>query len=122
MPSTSLILAQPLFSRKDTRDLFQFRVRNLPYPQETYSVQVDPDQRQIVIRTTNKKYFKRFDIPEMDRLKLPLSDNSLTWHHSNNTLVVSYAKPSLVMQAEAKEYEETRKIRPQEGDVDCKQQ
>jgi hypothetical protein len=112
----------PLFSRKDTRDLFQWRIRNLPYPQDTYSINVEAESNKIVIRTSNKKYFKRFEVPEMDRLKLPLNEGALTWYHGNNTLVVSYAKPGVVMQAEAKEYEETRKIRPQEGDVDCKQQ
>lgn len=118
----------PIFSRKDTKDLFQWRIRNLPYPQETYSVQVEEEGsssgsgNKIVVRTSNKKYFKRFEIPEMDRLKLPLKEGALTWHHGNNTLVISYAKPVVVMQAEEREYEETRRIRPQEGDVDCKQQ
>ncbi len=73
-------------------------------------------------RATLHRYFKRIDIPEMDKLRLPLSDQALTWSHANNTLVVSYAKPLPVMQAEAQEREETNKIRPQEGDVDCKQQ
>ena len=46
---------QPALSRKDTRDTFQWRVRNLPYPPETYSVTLDPKPRQILIRTANKK-------------------------------------------------------------------
>ncbi len=46
---------QPALSRKDTRDTFQWRVRNLPYPVETYALSIDQDQRQIVIRTSNKK-------------------------------------------------------------------
>jgi hypothetical protein len=47
--------SQPAFSRKDTRDTFEWRVRNLPYPPEVYSVTVDQEQRQIVVRTSNKK-------------------------------------------------------------------
>lgn len=46
---------QPEFSRKDTRDAFQWRVRNLPYPPDTYDVSIDAPARQIVIRTSNKK-------------------------------------------------------------------
>jgi len=112
----------PLFSRKDTRDTFQWRVRNLPYPHETYDISLDHENRQIVIRTSNKKYFKRIGIPELDKLSLPLMEAALTWIHSNNTLIISYAKPRIVLEAEAKEAEDTQKIRAKEGDVDCKQQ
>mmetsp|Transcript_43395 Transcript_43395/g.130146 ORF Transcript_43395/g.130146 Transcript_43395/m.130146 type:complete len:195 (-) Transcript_43395:285-869(-) len=113
----------PIFTRKDTRDAFQWRVRNMPYPRDTYSVAIDHGARKIVIRTSNKKYFKRFEIPELDVLKMPLADGALTWAHANNTLLISYAKPAAVLQAEATEAEQTRQIRPQQdGDVDCKQQ
>ena len=45
------------------------------------------------------RYFKRFDIPEMDRLKLVMTDKALTHSFANNTLIVSYAKPLEVMVA-----------------------
>jgi len=35
----------------------------------------------------------------MDLLKLPLSNDSLTFTHANNTLIVSYSKPQKVLQA-----------------------
>ncbi|GAX74324.1 hypothetical protein CEUSTIGMA_g1773.t1 [Chlamydomonas eustigma] len=89
----------PLFTRKDTRDTFQWRVRNLPYPPETYDISLDHEKRQIVIRTSNKKYFKRIGIPELDKLGLPLMESALAWTHANNTLIVSYAKPPIVLQA-----------------------
>lgn len=41
--------------RKDTLTSFQWRIRNLPYPKEVYSVSVEKEQRCCVIRTTNKK-------------------------------------------------------------------
>lgn len=41
--------------RKDTVSSFQWRIRNLPYPKEVYSVSMEKDQRCCVIRTTNKK-------------------------------------------------------------------
>lgn len=48
---------------------------------------------------TLPRYFKRLDIPEMDKLGLPLVDAALSWSHAHNTLVVSYAKPAQVMHA-----------------------
>lgn len=70
----------------DTRELFQWRVRNLPYPADVFQLSIDQDQRQVVIRTTIKKYFKRFHVPELDMLQLPMDPNRLQWHHANNTL------------------------------------
>ena len=31
----------PQFKRKDTKDRFEWRIRNLPYPKETYIIEVD---------------------------------------------------------------------------------
>ena len=31
----------PMFMRKDTETRFEWRIRNLPYPKETYSIEVD---------------------------------------------------------------------------------
>jgi len=44
-------------------DCFQWRVRNLPYPESTYNITIDPTDNKFVIRTTNKKYYKRFGDP-----------------------------------------------------------
>ncbi|XP_035942047.1 protein DPCD isoform X2 [Halichoerus grypus] len=46
--------ANPIFMRKDTKMSFQWRIRNLPYPKDVYSVCVDQKERCIVVRTTNK--------------------------------------------------------------------
>eukprot|EP00983_Pelagomonas_calceolata_P076265 1153346-Pelagomonas_calceolata.AAC.2 len=35
----------------------------------------------------------------MELLKLPLSENALTFTHANNTLIVNYSKPGAVLQA-----------------------
>ncbi|OXB67328.1 hypothetical protein ASZ78_010886 [Callipepla squamata] len=47
--------SNPVFMRKDTLTSFQWRIRNLPYPKDVYSVTVEKEQRCCVIRTTNKK-------------------------------------------------------------------
>jgi hypothetical protein len=47
----------------------------------------------VVIKTTVKKYYKRFQIPDMLRGNIKLSKDSLSFKYNNNTLVVSYRKP-----------------------------
>ena len=47
---------QPIFVRKDTRESFQWRIRNLPFSIDVYDVTVNDDKTHIIIRTKNKKY------------------------------------------------------------------
>ncbi|VDD80678.1 unnamed protein product [Mesocestoides corti] len=47
--------ANPVFCRCDTKQDFQWRIRNLPYPIETYQLSIDDDNSTITLRTTNKK-------------------------------------------------------------------
>lgn len=92
--------SNPIFLRKDTPDHFQWRVRNLPYSADVYSVTLDHEKQQIVVRTSNKKYFKRIDVEDLTRLHLKLKDESLSWKHQHNTLIISYARPAEVIRAE----------------------
>lgn len=75
--------------RKDTLEAFQWRVRNLPYPIDNYQLEVDPEKQEVVIRTVNKKYYKRFDVPDMKRMNIRLKKEGLSHTHKNDTLVVS---------------------------------
>ena len=86
--------------RKDTKDRFEWRIRNLPYPKETYIIEVDHEKQQIVLKTTNKKYYKRIDIPDLKRLQLKLNEENIAWKYANNTVVISYDKPVEVKQKE----------------------
>ncbi|KAK3750780.1 hypothetical protein QZH41_015325, partial [Actinostola sp. cb2023] len=45
----------PMVARKDTLKAFQWRVRNLSYPVDVYSVTVSDDKTAVIIRTSNKK-------------------------------------------------------------------
>ena len=92
-------------ARCDTARDFVWRVRNVPWPAETYEVTVEPASREVVLRTTNRKFFKRLRIPELDaaRPPLPLSPTTLTWQHSGTTLAISYRKPPEVLAAEEAE-------------------
>mmetsp|Transcript_9213 Transcript_9213/g.23559 ORF Transcript_9213/g.23559 Transcript_9213/m.23559 type:complete len:195 (-) Transcript_9213:25-609(-) len=113
----------PAFSRKDVAHAFQWRVRNLTYPKDVYSVQLDAAERKITIRTSNKKYFKKFNIPELDSLGLPMEEDCMSWTYANNTLIVTYTKPNAVLLAERQDAESVSKVTAkEEGDVDCKQQ
>lgn len=118
--------ANPAWTRsQDTPRAFVWRVRNLPYPKDTYAVTVDPADQKIVIRTSNKKFYKRFEVPELVVLGLSLDESSLSWDWKNNTLIVQYLKPGEALVAETEEKVERQRMRvaaPEDGDVDCKQQ
>jgi len=102
-PDTSSInesSLNPIFSRKDSKLHFEWRVRNVPYPPGTFSVEIDDRDRKIVIRTSNKKYYKKFNIAELDHLNRPLEEDKLQWKHANNTLHIMYKKPKEVVDSE----------------------
>ncbi|CAM4488257.1 unnamed protein product [Leuciscus chuanchicus] len=86
--------SNPLFMRKDTKASFQLRIRNISYPAEVYSVSAEPTERCCVIRTSNKKYYKKFSIPDLDRCQLPLESAALSFTHANNTLIISVSELS----------------------------
>ncbi|KAL8580196.1 hypothetical protein ACOMHN_049256 [Nucella lapillus] len=110
----------PIFVRKDKKSEFQWRIRNLPYPISNYSVTVDQDQRQLVLRTQNKKYFKRFSLADLDRMQMELKDENISLAHANNTLIISYKKPAEVLQIERLLQEEFKKLKAsKDGDIDC---
>nr|XP_022338733.1 protein DPCD-like isoform X1 [Crassostrea virginica] len=112
--------ANPIFVRKDTALSFQWRIRNLPYPIETYNVTADPENRTITVRTSNKKYYKKITVPDMDRAQLPLEQSALSVAHANNTLIITYKKPKEILQMEKEIQEEFKKLKAsKDGDVDC---
>lgn len=101
--------SNPIFMRKDTPDQFQWRIRNLAYPANVYSVTVDHEKQELVVRTSNKKYFKRIQVPDLARAGLKLQDELLTWKHQHNTLIISYTKPAEVLAAEQRSLQEAEK-------------
>eukprot|EP00933_Yihiella_yeosuensis_P049042 TRINITY_DN455_c1_g1_i1.p1 TRINITY_DN455_c1_g1~~TRINITY_DN455_c1_g1_i1.p1 ORF type:complete len:305 (-),score=66.29 TRINITY_DN455_c1_g1_i1:262-1176(-) len=101
--------SNPIFLRKDTPEHFQWRIRNLSYPADVYSVSVDHEKQEIVVRTSNKKYFKRIQVADLARLDLKLNDEKLSWKHQHNTLIISYVRPQEVIQQELKALKEAEK-------------
>eukprot|EP00026_Physarum_polycephalum_P018625 Phypoly_transcript_20275.p1 GENE.Phypoly_transcript_20275~~Phypoly_transcript_20275.p1 ORF type:complete len:225 (+),score=29.89 Phypoly_transcript_20275:97-675(+) len=114
----------PILIRKDTPDFFQWRIRNLPYPKDVYSISVEKDTSQIVLRTSNKKYFKKIKIPDMQRANIALEDNSISFTHANNTLIISYKKPPAILAIESARKKEraTIKITKESDAENCKTQ
>ncbi|XP_051837226.1 protein DPCD [Antechinus flavipes] len=115
--------SNPIFMRKDTKMSFQWRIRNLPYPKDVYSVSVDQSERCLIVRTTNKKYYKKFSIPDMDRYQLPLNSSALNFAYANCTLIITYQKPKEVLDAEEELQRELKKVKTANGqNGDCKTQ
>jgi hypothetical protein len=121
-PSSS----NPVVVRSDTSDAFQWRIRNCFFDKDVYSVAVDPVEQNIKVRTSNRKYYKVIDIPDMKRFKLSMVPQALKWSHANNTLIISYPKPPPIIQHERTKEYELRQMNaqkePREGDVQCPQQ
>ena len=101
----------PLFIRKDTPKEFQWRIRNLKGDADNFMVECDKDKQQIVIRTKNKKYYKRFGIPDLERLNIKLDESLMKVNFVNNTLIISYSKPKEAIEAENEILEEVRRVR-----------
>ena len=99
----------PLFIRKDTPKEFQWRIRNLKGDADNFMVECDKDKQQIVIRTKNKKYYKRFNIPDLERLNIKLDESLMKVNFVNSTLIISYTKPKEALEAENEILEEVRK-------------
>jgi len=93
-----------------------WRIRNLPFPRDYFDVRIH-NSSEIIVRTSNKKYFKRFDIPDMKRKGLVLEASSLSWNHLNNTLIINYKKPApILIDEEVARKERTNIKAEKEGD------
>ncbi|KRX01703.1 hypothetical protein PPERSA_01573 [Pseudocohnilembus persalinus] len=112
----------PQFIRKDTARDFQFRIRNLQWPEEVYQIEVDEEKQQIIIKTTVKKYYKRFEIPDLIRQGIKLDKSKISKSFKNNTLLISYPKPDPILMREQQmrnEFDKLNKKNPREGEIEC---
>ncbi|CAG9787852.1 unnamed protein product [Diatraea saccharalis] len=114
---------QPIVTRRNTRINLEWRIRNLPYPIETYSISANNNDKCITVRTTNKKYFKKLKVPELERLNIPLEQANISSTHQYQTLIIMYKKPTQLLEMEKDWYEELKKVKPiKDIPSDCKTQ
>lgn len=117
--------SNPVFIPTDHVAAFEWRVRNLPYPIATYQLTVDDEKQELVLRTTNKKYFKRFGVPALRRHNIPLDKANIAMNHAHNCLVIRYKKPVAILEYERAHRAKIQKALQQGGDSgggDCKTQ
>ena len=95
----------PSFHAEDSNHNFIWKVQNCPWPIETYILGVDKDERGATLRTTNKKYYKKFQIPAMSRLNERLKEDNFQMKHdeTKNELTIYYKKPQAILDNEEKE-------------------
>ncbi|CCW68630.1 unnamed protein product [Phytomonas sp. Hart1] len=122
-------IGNPQLVRQDTEKFHVFRIRNLTYPKDTFMVEVEKNNKdpigEIVVQTTNKKYYKRISIPEMVRAELPLDPSHLSFDVKHNTLIINYKKHVSILQIESQAKKERTSLpskRVEENNANCAQQ
>lgn len=79
---------QPYVTRRITKTSLEWRIRNLPYPVDTYTVTADAAGKCLVVKTNNKKYFKKLSVPDLERVNLVPVQGNISFTHKFNTLIV----------------------------------
>uniref|UniRef100_A0A182PUS0 Protein DPCD n=1 Tax=Anopheles epiroticus TaxID=199890 RepID=A0A182PUS0_9DIPT len=92
--------SEPLLTKRVTRNAIEWRIRNLPYPISTYTVSCNEEDYTITVKTSNKKYFKKIHVPELQRCNFGPKREDLTMAHKNSTLILTYKKPAIVLEME----------------------
>lgn len=79
---------QPFITKRITKKSLEWRIRNLPYPENVYSVTAEQDGT-ITVRTSNKKYFKKIHVPDLERIGLKPEQERISFMHRYNTLIIT---------------------------------
>ncbi|KAI4480301.1 hypothetical protein M0804_010299 [Polistes exclamans] len=109
----------PFITRRITRTALEWRIRNLPYPISVYSVTVEKDDT-ITIRTSNKKYFTKLKVPDLERIHLKPEQDRITYTHQYNTLIITYKKPPALLDLEKQILKEILSLKAtNDGEVQC---
>ncbi|XP_066598530.1 protein DPCD [Prorops nasuta] len=109
----------PFITRRITKTSLEWRIRNLQYSKDVYSVTAENDGT-ITVRTSNKKYFKKLRVPDLERAGLTLDQDRISFTHQYNTLIITYKKPPALLDLEKKVLQEVLQLNAKkEGDVQC---
>lgn len=68
----------------------------MPYPQNVYSVTAEDDNT-ITVRTTNKKYFKKIIVPDLERAGLKVVQDRISFTHQYSTLIITVREVSVFL-------------------------
>lgn len=91
--STLCFIFQPSVTHRVTKTKLEWRIRNFKYSNdEDYDVTLDQSEKCIIIRTQDKKFYKKIPILDLQRLNFPATTNSLRHSRSLNTLVIQVCK------------------------------
>ncbi|XP_076751179.1 protein DPCD [Xylocopa sonorina] len=109
----------PFVTRRNTKTLLEWRIRNLSYPLNVYSVTAEDDGT-ITVRTSNKKYFKKLIVPDLERAGLKPEQDRISFTHQYSTLIITYKKPHALLELEKKVLNEILQVKARkDSDVQC---
>ncbi|CAH1398308.1 unnamed protein product [Nezara viridula] len=111
----------PYIIKRITSTALEWRIRNLSYPIEVYSVLADPDNKCIIVKTSNKKYYKKITVPDLERVNLVPDQKRIEYTYKFGTLIITYKKPPEVLKLERQVLEELQNVQTiKDGDLPCK--
>ena len=116
----------PQFIGRDSEDKFVWHVTRCPWPEDNYSVSYDGERDELVLRTGNRKYYKRWRVPTLVRMGLGGEglEVGLRWMGDGEDLVViEVEKNDGVKEEERRRRKEREKAAEgmEGGGGDCKQ-
>ncbi|KAH0551990.1 protein DPCD [Cotesia glomerata] len=113
-------VTNPIVSRKISKLSLEWRIRNLPYPKEVFSVLINDAKDKIIVKTSNKKFYKEITVPDLERINLKLDQDRLSFDHKFNSLIITYKKPPALLELEKKILNEVLGLKiVKESDVQC---
>ncbi|XP_074109134.1 protein DPCD [Cotesia typhae] len=113
-------ITNPIVSRKISKLSLEWRIRNLPYPKEVFNVSINDAKDKIIVRTSNKKFYKEITVPDLERIHLKLDQDRLSFDHKFNSLIITYKKPPALLELEKKILNEVLGLKTvKENDVQC---
>lgn len=62
------------------------------------------------MKTSNKKYYKRIDVPDMKRAGIKLEESEVVWKYQNNTVIIGYDKPEKIIEMDKKKKENIKNM------------
>lgn len=78
-----------MMTARITKNCLEWRIRNLPYPVDNYIVLASPEEKVIIVKTKNKKFYKKIPVLDLERINVLLEQDKIEFTHKFNTLVIS---------------------------------